>query len=153
MNKTFLYRTVLLFLLLPLALPAAPALAQCILQPGSQGQNGQTLSQNFFTLVNDLYAIDFHPTHSMTIGGNTLQLPPWFTTSTDCDVAHLKDGSGAINPPLAPPSFSDYLVVSDELSELAVVTALADSDPRMMAIHATIQAMAAQTPTGLPCWI
>ncbi|HVR07850.1 MAG TPA: fibronectin type III domain-containing protein [Thermoanaerobaculia bacterium] len=151
--KTLPHRAASLALPLVLALHGAPAHAQCVLQPGAAGQNGQTLGQNFLTLVDDLYAIDFHPTHSMTIGGKTLQVPPWFTTSTDCDVAHLKDGSGAINPPLASPSFSDYLVVSDELSELAVVTALADSDSRMMAIHDTIQAMASSTHPGLPCWI
>jgi hypothetical protein len=154
MNKTFPYRSTLRFLLVALALPAAPALAQCILQPGSQGLNGQTLSQNFFTLVNDLYAIDFHPTHSQMIGGKMLQLPPWFQTSDACDIAHLQNGSSAgLNPVLSSPSFSDYLVVSDELSELAVVTALADSDARMMAIHNTIQAMASSTHPGLPCWL
>lgn len=140
-------------LMLALALSAAPARAQCLISPAAAGENGQTWSQNFLTLVNDLYATDFHPTHSMSIGGKLLQVPPWFTTSTDCDVAHLKNGGGAINPPLASPSFSDYLVVSDELSELAIVTALADSDARMMAIHNTVQAMASATHPGLPCWI
>ncbi|MFY9823205.1 MAG: hypothetical protein WAM82_17615 [Thermoanaerobaculia bacterium] len=54
---------------------------------------------------------------------------------------------------IASPSFSDYLVVSDELSELAVVTALADDDTRMMEIHNTVQAMASPTYPGLPCWV
>jgi hypothetical protein len=88
------------------------------------------------------------------IGGKTLQVPPWFKSSDNCDVANLKDGSkDGITPPLASPSYSDYLVVSDELSELAVVTALAGRDDRMMAIHNTIQAMASATHPGLPCWI
>jgi hypothetical protein len=143
----------LLVLPVALALRVTPAAAQCVLQPGASGQNGQTLSQNFFTLVDDLHAIDFHPTHSMMIGGKTLQVPPWFKSSDNCDVANLKDGSGAISPPLTSPSFADYLVVSDELSELAVVTALAGRDDRMMAIHNTIQAMASATHPGLPCWI
>ncbi|HVT17787.1 MAG TPA: fibronectin type III domain-containing protein [Thermoanaerobaculia bacterium] len=150
MKTASLFRFALLLLLV---LPAAPAAAQCLLPPGGPGENGQTWSQNFFTLVNDLYADDFHPTHSFMAGGQLLQAPPWYSSSTDCDAAHLKDGSGAINPPIASPSFSDYLVVSDELSELAVVTALADNDTRMMAIHHTIQAMASATHPGLPCWI
>ena len=126
-----------------------PAAAQCILQPTDPGQNSQTRGQNFLTLVNDVYAADFHPTHRAVIAGKTLQVPPWFTSSTDCDVPHLQGNNGMI----ASPSFSDYLVVSDELSELAVVTALAGDDSRMMEIHNTIQAMASTTYPGLPCWI
>jgi hypothetical protein len=125
------------------------AAAQCILQPTDSGQNGQTRSQNFLSLVHDLYAVDFQPTHRVVVNGKTLQAPPWFWSSTDCDVPHLQSNNGMI----ASPSFSDYLVVSDELSELAVVTALADDDTRMMEIHNTVQAMASATYPGLPCWI
>lgn len=126
-----------------------PAAAQCILQPTDPGQNGQTRSQNFLALVHDVYAVDYQPTHRVVINGKTLQAPPWFTSSTDCDVPHLQSNNGMI----ASPSFSDYLVVSDELSELAVVTALADDDTRMMEIHNTVQAMASPTYPGLPCWV
>jgi hypothetical protein len=126
-----------------------PAAAQCILQPTDIGQNGQTRSQNFLALVHDVYVVDFQPTHRVVINGKTLQVPPWFWSSTDCDVPHLQGNNGMI----ASPSFSDYLVVSDELSELAVVTALADDDTRMMEIHNTIQAMASSTYPGLPCWV
>jgi hypothetical protein len=92
-----------------------PAISQCILQPTDPGQNGQTRSQNFLALVHDLYANDFHPTHRVVVNGKTLQAPPWYSSSTDCDVPHLQGNNGMI----ASPSFSDYLVVSDELSELA----------------------------------
>src|SRR5215470_5489222 len=87
MKKTLYSASAPLALLLALALPAAPALAQCVLQPGAPGQNSQTLNQNFLTLVNDLYAIDFQPTHTMTIGGKTLQVPPWFQTSDNCNAS------------------------------------------------------------------
>jgi hypothetical protein len=130
------------------ALCARPAVAQCILQPGDPGQAGQTRAQNFLTLVNNLYALDFQPTHIIFVNGKALQVPPWYWSSSYCDVPHLNSGHG-----VASPSFSDYLVVSDELSELAIVTALADSDARMMAIHNTVQAMASTTHPGLPCWI
>ncbi|HEY0555161.1 MAG TPA: hypothetical protein VGG20_12900 [Thermoanaerobaculia bacterium] len=136
-------------LLLAVSSLARSAAGQCILQPTDPGQNGQTRSQNFLTLIDQLYATDFQPTHTIVVGGSTLQVPPWFTSSTDCDVPHLQGNNGMI----ASPSFSDYLVVSDELSELAVVTALAGDDSRMMAIHNTIQAMASTTYPGLPCWI
>jgi hypothetical protein len=125
-----------------------PVIAQCILQPTDSGQNGQTRGQSFLSLVHDLYAVDYQPTHRIVVNSKTLQAPPWFTTSTDCDVPHLQ-GNGMI----ASPSFSDYLVVSDELSELAMVTALADDDTRMMEIHNTVQAMASATYPGLPCWV
>jgi hypothetical protein len=126
-----------------------PAAAQCILQPADPGQNGQTRSQNFLTLAHNLYAVDFQPTHRVVVNGKTLQAPPWFSSSTDCDVPHLQSNNGMI----ASPSLSDYLVVSDELSELAIVTALADDDTRMMEIHNTVQAMASTTYSGLPCWV
>jgi hypothetical protein len=138
----------MLVLLLATAASGRPAAAQCILQPTDPGQNGQTRGQNFLALVHDVYAVDLHPTHRVVVGGKTLQAPPWFSSSTDCDVPHLQ-GNGMI----ASPSFSDYLVVSDELSELAVVTALAADDTRMMEIHNTVQAMASTTYPGLPCWI
>jgi hypothetical protein len=145
MKKTFLATALLFLLTLPCAGPAA---AQCILQPGAAGQNGQTRSQNFLALVHDLYAVDLLPAHRVVVNGKTLQAPPWYTSSTDCDPAHLHSGYG-----VASPSFSDYLVVSDELSELAIVTALADDDTRMMEIHNTVQALASATHPGLPCWV
>ncbi len=145
-SKKMFPMAVLLFVTISWARPAA---AQCILQPTDPGQNGQTRNQNFLALVHDLYAVDFHPAHRVAVNGKTLQVPPWFWSSTDCDVPHLQSNGGMI----ASPSFSDYLVVSDELSELAVVTALADDDTRMMEIHNTVQAMASATYPGLPCWI
>src|SRR5436305_11062722 len=148
MKKAFLSTAVLLLLLAAALSSTRPAAAQCLLQPDSPGQNGQTRSQNFLTLIHNLYAADFQPTHRVVVNGKTLQVPPWYTSSTDCGVASLKSGYGVTSP-----SFSDYLVVSDELSELAIVTALADDDSRMMEIHNTIQAMQSATYTGLPCWV
>jgi fibronectin type III domain protein/List-Bact-rpt repeat protein len=145
MKKAFLSTAVLLLITLSFAGPAA---AQCLLQPGASGQNAQTRSQNFLTLVHNLYAADFQPTHTIIVNGKTLQVPPWYASATDCSAASLKSGYGVTSP-----LFSDYLVVSDELSELAIVTALADDDGRMMAIHNTIQALQSATYPGLPCWI
>ena len=61
-------------LLVCAALPASP---QCILDPNSSGQNGQTRLQNFQKLVDDLYARDFEPTHRAFLNGRNLQVPPW----------------------------------------------------------------------------
>ena len=133
--------------ILTLASPS-PSLAQCILSPDSPGQNGQTRLQNFYTLTNDLYSRDFAPTHRILVNGKYLQAPPWYNSSTDCGVANLKTGYGMVTA-----SQDDYLLVSDELSELAIVTALADNDQRMMEIHNTVQALGSTLYPGLPCWI
>ncbi len=136
-----------ILLLLFAAMPAAAV--QCSLfDPNGPGQNGQTRLQNFYTLVNALYAVDFKPTHRALINGQYLQLPPWYNSSTACEPANLKSGFG-----VTAPSTDDYLMVSDELSELAVVTALANDDARMMEIHNTVQALESSSYPGLPCWI
>lgn len=133
---------------------ARPASAQCILDPNSAGQNGQTRLQNFYTLVDDLYRgevdpdYDFKPTHRIFLNGKHLQAPPWYDSSTECEQTNLKSGYGAPSP-----SRTLYLLVSDELSELAIVTALANNDRRMMEIHNTIQAMESTAYPGLPCWV
>ncbi len=114
--------------ILTLAAPS-PGIAQSILSPDGPGQNGQTRRQNFQTLVNDLYSRDFEPTHRILVNGKYLQAPPWYNSSTECGVSNLKNGFG-----VTAPSRDDYLLVSDELSELAIVTALADNDQRMMEI-------------------
>ena len=136
--------------------PAAEA--QCpsvfILSPFSEGQHQQSRLVNLFSLIDALYKPG-GATRTISINGKTLQVPPWFSTSSDCGISSLKNGQGSIDPPLASPSFSNYLVVSDELSELALVTALGDSDDndRMIAIYNTIQAMESSVYPGMPCWI
>jgi hypothetical protein len=133
--------------ILTLTVPS-PSLAQCILSPDSPGQNGQTRLQNFYTLVNDLYSRDFAPTHRVLVNGKYLQAPPWYNSSTECGTANLKSGHGVTDP-----TQSHYLLVSDELSELAIVTALADNDQRMMEIHNTVQALESTLYPGMPCWV
>lgn len=144
--------TVLLCLTLSLSTPTL-ASGQCILSPDSPGKNGQTRLQNFYTLVDNLYSPGFNTTKRILINGKYHQVPPWFNSSTQCAASNLKNGSDAINPPLASPSFTNFLVVSDELSELALVTSLANRDDRMMEIHNTVEAMESTAYPGLPCWI
>lgn len=146
----------LLFLILPLIAPPAIAMAgsctsQPLLSPDSQGILTGTLLGDFYTLVEGLYDSVKGSTKRLLINGKYLQVPPWFESSTDCTESFLKDDGDLLSSP--PPSFSDYLVVSDELSELATVVSLAANDGRMMEIHNTISAMESATYPGMPCWV
>ena len=139
-----------LTLSLLLAAPS-PGFAECtvnsIVSPGATGEDGDTLLANFETLVDDLYASD--AVQIVQIGGEDYIVPPWFSSSTECAEANLKDGEGEIPSP----SFDDFAVNGDELSELALVTALADDSARMSAIDRTIGAMESPTFSGMPCWL
>lgn len=125
--------------------------APTLLDPDSAGENGQTRLENFDTLLDDLHAQD--STQSVPVDGLTAQLPPWFTSSTACGTGDLQKGTGTIDPPLDNPSLSHFLVVSDELSELAVAVSMGNDNERMMEIHRAVQAMESQDYPGLPCWI
>lgn len=130
---------------------ARPASTQCILDPNSPGHNGQTRLQNFYTLVDDLYSRDFEPTHRAFINGRYLQVPPWYELDHRCDEANLQNGFGVTS------THSQYLLNGDQFSELAVVTALANDENRMLEIHHTIEELKSPLNQagnfGLPCWI
>lgn len=130
---------------------ASPAGAECpgdfLVSPSRLGEAGQSLLESFHTLVNDLY--QSAAVRTVEIDGELHLAPPWFDSSTECTEWDLKDGEGAI----AFPSFADYALNGDELSELAVVLALSDDDERMMQLHHTVEAMESQTYQGMPCWL
>jgi hypothetical protein len=137
---------------------ARPASTQCILDPYSLGQNGQTQIESFYALVEGLYradsdpAYDFRPTHKMQVNGADWQVPPWYHEDHLCEESNLEKDDSL----LPSPRFNHYLLVSDQLSELAIVTALADNDERMKAIHRTIEALIGPPGTlhqDLPCWL
>lgn len=139
------------FLLLLLSLARAAA-AQCagdaILDPQSAGANGQTRLQNYYTLVDDLYS-NPNVTRRLSVNGTWLQVPPWYVQSSLCGEGDLHS-HGAFTSP----TFTRYLVNGDELSELAVVTSLANNEQRMTEIHNTVAAMiAGGVHAGLPCWL
>ena len=121
--------------------------AECPEQPLSPAALGHsttprpTLYDDFLTLVEALYS------NGPPEGATKLlelpdhlsyQVPPWFKSSTDCSSDQLwdhEDGTEA--------SFSDYLLDGDAFSELMVVTSLATSDERMLALHRTAQRLIA----------
>lgn len=138
--------------LLTLLSAASPVSGECqppasILSPTSLGQSGQTRAANFLALIDSLYQSP--ATQALTKAGVVFQVPPWFDRSTECGAERLRGGFGLIGVP----TFSNYLLASDELSELAIVTALANRDDRMLAIHHTIEALASNKYPGIPCWI
>jgi len=108
---------------------------------------------DFIALVDGLYA-QAPPdgaTRIVMIGGVPYQVPPWFVHSDSCQLTvdgkqNLHSGFGVTTP-----SFDDYLVSGDELSELMIVTALARDHERMLAIHNTITTSISQSTWGLPC--
>jgi hypothetical protein len=93
-----------------------------------------------------------------TIGGQAAVLAPWFEFPgyNACVSSNLKDGHTSTSGPLitgkslSPPNF---LVVSDEFSEVAVVIAMGANVADMWRIDHAVQAMASATYPALPCWI
>jgi hypothetical protein len=135
-----------------LLLTAGSAAAQCsgdaLLDPEGSGANGQTRLQNFLTLVDDLYS-NPNVTKRLFFNGKWHLVAPWYRQSDRCSEADLQSYAEFTSP-----TFSRYLVNGDELSELAVVTALANSEQRMIEIHHTVQAMiSGSAHPGLPCWL
>ena len=157
-------------------LPALPALGQqtCLvgdplvlgaeapdyplLDPGSPGHQEPTLWMDYLRMLEDLHEDAATPIHP--IGGQDHLLPPWFdlrrpkgnTDPFQCEDQWLHQGPGILvaDPSLDPPH---YLIVSDELSELALVTAMGTDGSTMKAIDRTIDAMESSEHVGMPCWL
>jgi hypothetical protein len=117
--------------------------------PGHNGPGGPSLYADFLALVNALYLSEAPngATKTLVIDNEVFQVPPWFESSTECTEVKLRQRDGT------PSSFSDYLLDGDELSELMIVTALADNDARMLALHRTVQKLiAGSSHAGVPCY-
>jgi len=141
---------VVLVALLAICLPP-PADGECVgdflVSPSREGSDDGTLLENFHALVDDLYASD--AVQTIEVAGKTHLTPPWFASSTECSAAQLKDGEGEIESP----SFDDFALNGDELSELAIVLSLSDDPERMEEIHHTVEAMSSPVYAGMPCWL
>lgn len=129
------------------------AFGQCLdqqISPAAAGHNASAkLYDDFLTLVDALYLSEAPngATKTILLGGEVYQVPPWFESSTECTETKLQKRDGT------PSSFSDYLLDGDELSELMIVTSLADDDERMLALHRTVQVLiAGSVHTGVPCF-
>ena len=142
---------------------AAPASADCegdwLVDPDATGAESQTFLDNFYALLTDLTheggPMDPYAVHRFPIDGQLFVTAPWFSSSTECTggVLHDRIGDGPVI--IAEPSLEHYLVVTDELSELAWVVSLgtSESESLMMAVDRTVLAMGSTTYGGLPCWI
>lgn len=131
---------------------ALPAGSECIHStlddPQRKGPTGQALEVIYHRQIDDLYASG-GATRRLDIGGVWHQVPPWFDSSTACESGNLKSWGE-----VTAPSFSDYVVNLDELSELAIVVSLGDDESRMREIDNTVQVLSPQSDhAGLPCWI
>src|SRR5689334_11606535 len=148
MNVSRIFLLSLALLLLTVRTGAAQCSASPILDPQEPGANGQTRGQNFLTLVNDLYS-NPNVTKRLLFNGKWHQVPPWFLYSDRCAESDLHSYEEFTSP-----TFTRYLVNGDELSELAMVTALADNQQRMIELHHTLGAMiAGSAHADLPCWL
>lgn len=155
------------YCLLMLLLAAAPvASAACegdwLVDPDATGAESQAFLTNFYVLLADLThtpddETDQHAVHRLMIDGELHVTAPWFTSSTVCT-----DDGGALhkniaNGPniIADPTLEHYLMVTDELSELAWVVSLGtdEYEPLMIGIDRTVRAMGSDLYPGLPCWI
>lgn len=134
---------------------ASEARGQCappLLDPDGPGRGNPTRLQDFHDLLDGLYSSN-GATRTISLGGQSHQVPPWFVESTRCTVLkpngqpNLQSEDG-----FQPTSFSDYLVSGDELSELMTVVSLGASHERMLEIHRTVERMIADSDwAGLPC--
>lgn len=131
-----------------------------LVDPHDQDSRGQEFLDDFYTLLTDLThqgvdETDQYAVHELMIDGRLFVTAPWFTSSTSCTgdpgALHDRIGDGPIL--IANPTLEHYLMVSDELSELAWVVSLGKDESLMSAIDRTVLAMSSSTYPGMPCWI
>jgi hypothetical protein len=144
---------------------AMPAAAVCegdwLVDPDAMGSDSESFVANFYTLLNDLtheptgpddhVALDW-----MTIDGETFLTVPWFASSTECTEALLKKDIGGavlVEEPSLDQGTAHYLMVTDELSELAWAVSLGMDELLMDQLDRTVHAMESAEYAGLPCWV
>ncbi|HXT21590.1 MAG TPA: hypothetical protein VN923_12640 [Thermoanaerobaculia bacterium] len=127
-----------------------------LIAPWASGAFTATLESDLALLIQRLYvAVNpsseaAHVTQRLSIGGEWLQLPPWYSQSHSCaeDVLHELGGE------YPDATYHRYLVNADELSELAIVTAYGSDESRMLDIYRTVQRLQTiPNQAELPCWL
>lgn len=147
-----------------LLLVSAPAAATCsgdwLVHPTAEGEDGAVLLHNFLRLLDDLTHVgdefDQYAVHRVDSGEAHLVTAPWFTYSTICS-----DQEGALRKKLEEdsevlienPDLQHYLMVTDELSELAWAVSLGRDQSLMEGIDASVLAMESSLYSDLPCWL
>ena len=150
------HRLLWLFSALSLGVNPVTLRAECdgdfIVSPSADGADGQCLLENFYTLVGDL-------THSaamkrVSIGGESYLVPPWYDTPEgQADNQKCIQKNLHTAPNLPNPTYGEFAIVSDQISELALVIALSDDPTAMVEIDRTITAMNSSVATPIPCWV
>lgn len=143
-----------------------PAQSVCegdwLVDPDATGEEGQTFLQNFHSLLGTLTHVSQGPQDQAAVDrvlleGETLITAPWFKSSAKCTEEELKDRIVDDEVLIADPSLYEgadhYLMVTDELSELAWVVSLGTDEPLMKGIDRTVRAMGSNEYLGLPCWV
>src|SRR3989344_4369697 len=115
-----------------------------LLNPAQIGFNGQTLDQNYETLVNDLYSRGI----VTTVIGDKLWVP-WFSSSSSCQLNDLHEGNNCNSGETI--DFTHNCMVTDELSQVGMVVAMSKDQDRMDQYVNTINYIASDK-GQLPSW-
>lgn len=144
---------------------ALPAAAVCegdwLVDPDVTGSDDASFLANFYRLLDDLTHQPTGPDDQvaldwMTIDGETFLTVPWFASSTECTEALLKKDIGGevlVEEPSLDDGTAHYLMVTDELSELAWAVSLGMDESLMTQLDRTVRAMESAEYPGLPCWV
>ncbi len=115
--------------------------------PNSPGFPGMGIMES---LYKGLEAI-LDPSNQAVVEAGDMLLVPWYTSSSQKGEQNLHKGSGEIIPQ---PDYSHFMMVSDELSEVALLASLGTDDEAMRGLSRTLEAMAEGSAYGsLPVWV
>lgn len=116
-----------------------------LVDPNSTGFGGQTRAQNHATLV-DAWWNNSAVVQALTCPTGACAWVPWYSSSSACAVAQLND----CNIP-GGATATQNCMVTDELSQVFLVTAQGTNESRVQQLVRTLDAID-NTPSGLPAW-
>lgn len=128
--------------------PPDPPPTQPLVEPNSIGFASETRAANHARLLNAWWG---NANIIQLISNQSRAWVPWYSSSTECDLAHLHAGS--CNPPGGVAADRNCMV-SDEFSQVLLATAqgTSENESRMQKLVAMLQAIAGNY-GSLPAWI
>lgn len=120
------------------------ASAQPLLSPDESLLWGQTLEQNYQSLLDTLNA---NPNVVTTVDGALWV--PWFSSSSSCQISDLRKGNSCNSGQAI--DFQHHCMVSDELSQVAILVSMDDESTRMNQLLKTLDITKSNNGV-LPSW-